>query len=284
MRTGARVTRIAPRRRKSPRQQTTLPPAGGRAIRGATPNRPAYPRRVARVFRQFFAVWLLAKLAAAIVLCAGLVAASQMATTNALRISEIAIVGNELVAAEDIAATIGVEGDNAFTIRGRRLERVLRADPAIESVSVRARLPDRVDVLVRERTPVVVWEAAGRTVLTDANGMVLRAGVREDLPVIHAPDSPEPDPGGRVDPDAVRMAQSLAPRLKAEGLAGGQLEYRASTGATIILPDSARVALGTPDDLEDKLAAYRAIRRYLDQSRTHAQFIDVRFLDRPYFR
>ena len=80
------------------------------------------------------------------------------------------------------------------------------------------------------------------------------------------------------------MAQSLAPRLEAEGLAGGQLEYRPATGASVVLPDSARVALGSPDELEGKLAAYQAIRAYLDQTHTQARFIDVRFLERPYFR
>ena len=87
-----------------------------------------------------------------------------------------------------------------------------------------------------------------------------------------------------MDLDTVRMAEALVPRLASEGLAGGQLEYRPSYGATLILADSARLAIGTGDGLEDKLAAYRAIRSYLDQNRTKAQFIDVRFLERPYFR
>jgi len=228
--------------------------------------------------------WLLAKLAAGVVLIAGFGAASQIVSGSQFRIAEVVVTGNELVAAEDIAATINAGGINAFAVRGRRLERILQADPAIENVVVRTRLPDRVEVMIHERAPAIVWEATGRTLLADARGVALRDGARDDLPVVHAPDGPAPDTGGRVDPDAVRMAQSLAPRMEAEGLGGGQIEYRPSTGATIILPDSVRVALGSPDDLEDKLAAYRAIRGYLDQNRMHAQFIDVRFLERPYFR
>jgi cell division septal protein FtsQ len=226
---------------------------------------------------------MLAKLAALAILVAGIGVAAHVANSHEFHVTEVIVSGSELVAAEDIAATIDVAGANPFAIRGRRMARLLQADPAIASATVRARLPDGVDVVVHERVPAVLWEAGGRTLLADETGLTLRDGLRPDLPVIHAPDGPAPDPGGRVDPEIVRMAQSLAPLLEAEGLAGGQLEYRPATGVSIVLPDS-RIALGSGDDLDDKLAAYRAIRGHLEQSQTQARFIDVRFLERPYFR
>jgi len=277
--------------------RTRKPPAravaGGKALRGSAGTRRAQPSAVSSTprfpssvprFRAHLGLWILAKTAACGVLVAGIGVASQIATSKQFHVAEVVIAGNELVAAEDIAATINVGGMNTFAVRGRRLERTLRADPAIESVSVRPRLPNTVEIAVSERAPAVVWETAGRSVLTDAEGLALRDGSRDDLPVVHAPEGPTPDPGGRVDLDTVRMAEALVPRLASEGLAGGQLEYRPSYGATLILADSARLAIGTGDGLEDKLAAYRAIRSYLDQNRTKAQFIDVRFLERPYFR
>ena len=42
--------------------------------------------------------------------------------------------------------------------------------------------------------------------------------------------------------------------------------------------------LGFGDDLDAKIAAYQAIRRELDRTRTPAELIDVRFLERPYYR
>jgi POTRA domain, FtsQ-type len=260
--------------------------AGSQATYRAPPNRvgPVATKRVGPALRRLFRLWLLGKVIAAAILVAGFGIASEVAGARQLKVAEVVIVGNELVAAEDIAATINVGGTNTFAVRGRRLERILGADPAIESASVRARLPDTVEVVVHERAPAVVWETNDRSLLADDSGLALRDGARDDLPVIHAPDGPAPDPGGRVDPGAVRMARTLLPRLDAEGLGGGQLEYRPATGASLIMPDAARLAIGTADDLEDKLAAYRAIRAFLDQNRTHAQFIDVRFLGRPYFR
>jgi hypothetical protein len=288
------VTRMP---RSAPRRSAGRPAAGANAINGSgspwqapTPSTSDYDERATqaqsrpRAMRRFVGIWLLAKLAALGVLAAGVALGAEVAGARQFQVAEVIITGQELVGAEDIAATINVGGTNTFAVRGRRLERILRADPAIESVSVQARLPSTVEVFVHERAPAVVWEAAGRTLLADDSGLALRDGARDDLPMIHAPDGPAPDPGGRVDVDAVRMARFLVPRLDSEGMAGGQLEYRPSAGATVILPGSARVALGTAEDLEDKLAAYRAIRGLLDAKRSRAEFIDVRFLERPYFR
>ena len=285
--------RTAPASHARVRKPAARAIAGGKAVRLA--NAPRRARAPSTSFapsapaaephrRLRLGLWIIAKALALGVLAAGFGMASQVATSRQLHVAEVVIAGNELVPAEDIAATINVGGMNTFAVRARRLERILKADPAIENVSVRPRLPNTVEVLVREREPAVVWETAERSVLADATGLALRDGTREDLPVVHAPDGPAPDPGGRVDLDAVRMAETLVPRFESEGLPGGQLEYRPSSGATVILADSARLALGTADGLEDKLAAYRAIRSYLDQNRTRAQFIDVRFLERPYFR
>lgn len=295
-----RVRRAAQAQRRAPQREVRRPTAGasvsrprgraratGAVVRddfAARPSRSTPVQRTGRAIPGFFGLWLLAKLTAATVLVGGAGIASQVAGSRQFQVAEVVVAGNDLVAAEDIAATINVGGMNAFAVRARRLERILRADPAIEGVTIKTRLPNTVEVIVHEREPAVVWEANGRSVLSDASGLALRDGTRDDLPLIHAPDGPAPDPGGRVDGDAVRMARSLVPRLDSEGLHGGQLEFRPASGASVILPDSARLALGTAENLEDKLAAYRAIRAFLDRNRTQAQFIDVRFLERPYFR
>jgi hypothetical protein len=44
------------------------------------------------------------------------------------------------------------------------------------------------------------------------------------------------------------------------------------------------VALGFADNLDAKVDAYRAIRDHLNETQTVAELVDVRFLDRPYFR
>jgi POTRA domain, FtsQ-type/Cell division protein FtsQ len=279
----ARPTAGAGRRTTTPKR--IVASAARRPATSSSSRVAASPRRrVAVTLRRFFGLWLLAKVAALAILVGGAALATQVVHSQQFQVAEVVVSGSGLVAAEDIAATIDVAGVNAFTIRGRHMARVIQADPAIESASVRARLPDAVEVIVYERAPAVLWEANGRTLIADETGLALRDGTRPDLPIIHAPEGPAPDAGGRVDAEIVRMAQSLAPRLEAEGLAGGQFEYRPTTGASIVLPDALRIALGSLDELEEKLAAYQAIRAHLDQTHTEVRFIDVRFLERPYFR
>jgi len=89
--------------------------------------------------------------------------------------------------------------------------------------------------------------------------------------------------GGRLDSSAVQVIQAVAPRLRDLGLEDGRLEWDTNQGVSVI-GEGARVILGSSDQIEAKLDAYQAIRQHLDQARISAQLIDVRSLDRPYFR
>ncbi|MEX6724093.1 cell division protein FtsQ/DivIB [Parapedomonas caeni] len=54
----------------------------------------------------------------------------------------------------------------------------LMANPWIAEASVARRLPDTLDVVVRERKPVAVWQRQGRLAVIDAEGRVLDNGER----------------------------------------------------------------------------------------------------------
>jgi hypothetical protein len=118
--------------------------------------------------------------------------------------------------------------------------------------------------------------------LVDVDGVVLREGDGM-LPVILVREAPVPEPGDRIDKEAVRITQQLAPRLDSLGLNDAQFDYRPSSGITLI-SRGRRVALGFADNLDAKVDAYRAIRDHLNETQTVAELVDVRFLDRPYFR
>ena len=76
----------------------------------------------------------------------------------------------------------------------------------------------------------------------------------------------------------------IAPRLGDIGLPTARVEYHPSSGVTLALPGSYQIVLGNGDNLEAKLKAFEAIRGHLEQTHTVAQVIDVRFLERPYYR
>src|SRR5207249_4560607 len=119
-------------------------------------------------------------------------------------------------------------------------------------------------------------------VLVDADGVALREGDR-DLPTVHAKDMDPIAEGGHVELATVRLAQTYGADLDQLGLDGGQIQYSPNDGVTIEAPQY-RVLLGPPSQIEAKIAAYQTIRSYLESSKTPAQIVDVRSLDRPYFR
>jgi cell division protein FtsQ len=190
--------------------------------------------------------------------------------------------GNDLVPTEEVMSHVDAQGTNIFQARRGRLVRMIRTVPGVRDADVQIRFPDQIHIVVRERTPVAIWDTGGRRMLVDADGYALRVG-DADLPVIVVRDAPRPEPGDRVDPEAVQIAQELAPRLSALGLGDAQLDYRPATGVTLVT-SSRRVAIGFADHLEAKMDAYRTIRDHLNQTQTAAELVDVRFLDRPYFR
>lgn len=287
------MSRVEPMPRLRRQRHLSARRAAGSAHRGYRPASPRIPRRRSRpsplrLLRRAFGSWFLGKLMAAGLLVGVGWALSEGATAPALRLSRVALYGNQLVPSDEILAALSVEGMNVFTVRSARIERSLEANPAIETAQVRPRLPDAIQVTIAERTPVAIWDTGARAILIDAGGLALREGRPNSpgplLPVVYAPDGPVVEPGERVDPDAVRMAQSIAPRLESLGLARARIEYRPTRGVTLVGPGSPRVALGFGDNLEPKLSAYVAIRRHIDQTRAQAELIDVRFLERPYFR
>jgi cell division septal protein FtsQ len=253
-----------------------------RAQKQPPPHNRGGSRRVARLH---LLAWALGKIAAVAILAGGVWAVLQLLSDPQLQIREVRVHGIALIPADEIHQDLAIEGSSVFAIRSGRLERLLRLNPAVDRVRVEPRLPDIVTIAVVERMPAVLWEAEGSSALVDDNGLAIRDGPDVPplkLPRVYAPEGPAVRAGERVDPSPVHIAQTIAPRLDALGLPGARLEYRPSNGITIF--GAYRVAVGSEDQLEAKLIAYQSIRRQIEQSRARAELVDVRFLDRPYYR
>ncbi|MSQ23034.1 MAG: FtsQ-type POTRA domain-containing protein [Chloroflexi bacterium] len=245
------------------------------------PTRESSPNRAGQFARRLWTIDVLGKLFALTALLFSVWSIRTLVSSVDFEATSVLVSGNDLVPAEEIAGALGLGRSNVFNIQPRRLTNLLDAHPVIQSANVRPSLTGVIFVAVTERTPVVIWKAAGREVLVDSTGVTLREGTR-DLPVVHAiGDSPAGE-GGRVDPSAVEIGERVGPMLEALGLLGGQLQYQPGAGMSILGPQH-RVILGSSDHLNAKLQAYRTIRRYLDDTRTPAEIVDVRSLDRPYF-
>ncbi len=53
-------------------------------------------------------------------------------------------------------------GTNIFRLPTAQMERAIASLPAVRSVRVRATLPNRLAVTIRERAPIFAWKVAGR--------------------------------------------------------------------------------------------------------------------------
>jgi cell division protein FtsQ len=131
-----------------------------------------------------------------------------------------AITHSPLFAVDEVRVT-GAEGARAELVRELAAvvpgERLLSVDldavggrvgalPWVRSVEVSRLPPSTVQVAITPRMPVVTLEVSGGTWLVDEEGVVVAAGDRTDLPLLEAPNSVVPRPGGVVSDAAVRNA------------------------------------------------------------------------------
>lgn len=74
---------------------------------------------------------------------------------------------------------------NLFRLRTSTMAAALTDLPAVARAEVAVGLPDALTVQVTERTPVLVWRAAGEAVLVDPSGVVIDEALPGgDLPVV----------------------------------------------------------------------------------------------------
>lgn len=271
-----------PRVRPTPTRSAPRPPR--RTELKAKRPEPQRPGRSA------LTLTLAGKALAIVLLIASAWGAQQIVSSPNFQATSVLVSGSNLVPAEEIAATLGLSRPNVFHLRSRHLEALVETHPAIRQATVKPTLVGTVYVTVEERVPVLVWESNGRLALADAEGLALREvspplSEREEwraLPVVHATGGPVLV-GGRIDPLAVQVVRAVTPALDSLGLSEGRLEYQPGAGVSVVGP-AHRVTLGSADRIDAKLDAYRAIRRYLDETRTSAQLVDLRSPESPYFR
>jgi len=136
-------------------------------------------------------------------------------------------------------------GRNVFKVPLEKRKRQLEEIPWVESVSVMRLLPARLQISIKERTPVAFARVGARPMLIDANGVLMEMPARRDndparaasklysFPVITGMDSAEP-------------LSTRAPRMKIYSVLMRELEV-GDTGYTKRVSE---VELSDPDDVK----------------------------------
>ena len=112
-----------------------------------------------------------------LLLCTGLYLALHI---DYFKINGIAVVGNKEVSDEEILALSELEtGDDLFDVHPWFVQRKIKKNLYIESVNVNRKLPNKVEIIVTERTGKAQFSVDGKYVVTDNEGMVLEIADQE---------------------------------------------------------------------------------------------------------
>lgn len=153
--------------------------------------------------------------------------------------------------------TNSLTGRNLWLLNAQGLNRQLRSLPTVASVAVERRSPHSLLLLIREREPVALVQAAGQRWLIDVEGMVLAPATEGDgYPLLSCASLPERRvrPGDRLPPGQVRQALITAARARALNLWPLQgVEVDEQGGITCVSQEGVQIRCGPPTRLDTKL-------------------------------
>jgi cell division protein FtsQ len=215
-----------------------------------------------------------------------------VAESPALQIAHIVLHGNDrLSRGEAMALLDDLHGQNILAVRLEDWRQRLMTSPWVEDAIVRRVLPNTLDVLVRERTPMGIARMGRDLYLVDQHGVVIDefgpSYADLDLPVI---DGLGPPPG-EAEPVADERRTALVARLLAdvaghEQLASrlSQIDVRDARDAVVLLDgDTVMLRLGDRD-FADRLQDYLDVATALKDRMTAIDTVDLRFGERMYVR
>ena len=89
-------------------------------------------------------------------------------------VNGIAVIGNEGVTDEEVIKLSGIEmGDSVFKVHPLLVQHKIKKNLYIEKVNVDRKLPNKVEIIVKERKLLAQFHKDAKFVITDSEGMVL---------------------------------------------------------------------------------------------------------------
>ena len=243
-------------------------------------------------------VWRRAQLAAkslAVVLVAGLAlwrVVTLVTESPTFDVAHIAIHGTDRLSRGEAMALIGdLRGRNILAVRLDDWRDKLLTSPWVEDAVVRRVLPNTLDVVVRERTPMGIARIGRDLYLVDAHGTVIDefgpSYADLDLPVIDGLAQPPREGAPVVDQgrtalaarllDDVSQHQQIAARVS-------QIDVRDARDAVVLLDgDTVMLRLGDRD-FAARLQDYLDVATALKDRMSAIDTVDLRFGERMYVR
>ena len=225
-----------------------------------------------------------------------------------LRIADVAWAGQRYTPGYQLERILGpLRGSPMLSLDGAALQRDLQRLPSVESVSVEASLPDRLQVTLVEKAAAFVWRTKAVQMICAADGTVigqvaLRLALPADLAALPFVDDRRPASrnvliGDRVDPAEMRIALRLTALVPAMlGSATTQIRVAIDDENGFLLTGVGvhwKAALGrlgvglsiAGEDVDRVAASVAAIRTLLSiEPEDSVSWIDVRNPGKVYWR
>lgn len=202
-------------------------------------------------------------------------------TSYSFFVYDAEIRGNRLVPAEMIYQASGIDGYSIFWIQPAVVAATLEALPYIRKAVVRCWLPNRVEIVVEEREPIILWRMRGKGLWVDPEGQAMEP-LRELPGLIRLEDElgEAAAPDGNLDPAITRGIQSVRRLLPETKL----FYYNRPYGLHFIAPEGVQVYLGDGRDMTYKIQVFEALWRRIRREGRAVSLIDLRYRDEPYIR
>ena len=128
-------------------------------------------------------------------------------------ITQIQVVGNSKIQAPTILSLSQIqEGENMFRISARKIEEAIKQEPYIESVKMTRKLPDKIEIQVKERVATYQIEYAGSYAYINNQGYILELTQEKmDKPVLVGIEdiNQEIKPGMRLSQEGLEKMQDV---------------------------------------------------------------------------
>ncbi len=94
-------------------------------------------------------------------------------TSATFRIAQVSIVGTHNMLLVHTIQHMGIRGQNIFLIDAAALTARIELLPMVSSASLQKQWPDRLQVVISERTPALFWQTSNGAFSVDKNGLVI---------------------------------------------------------------------------------------------------------------
>jgi cell division septal protein FtsQ len=255
------------------RRRTTF----GLPVDGALP--PHHPRVVQRRGRL---AWLALPLLLLVVVTATVV--WRLQHSSYFLVNRVNVTGAQGLNTQAVVTLSGVKGKPIYAVDAAAVAASIERVPIVKTVRVLRVWPNAVTISIEQRKPWGTWQIGGVIYLLDDTGTVIDI-VSQPWPmnVYELDAAPGLLPGDHVDVDAVKIAQILVlklPPVMSQQVA--KLEYSGDHGLELVTDHDVRVRIGDGQGLDYKLAVWQALNDKVGAS--HLHFVDLRSIDRPYYR